>query len=51
MQPNIKTGITFGIIGGLLTFLFGGWSVAVIGCLMGIGLGLGFGGRIEKAHH
>jgi ABC-type branched-subunit amino acid transport system permease subunit len=49
MQPNIKTGITFGVIGGLLTFLFGGWSVAVIGCLMGIGLGLGFGGRIEKS--
>ncbi|MBL8076512.1 MAG: hypothetical protein JNM55_01005 [Anaerolineales bacterium] len=49
MQPNIKTGITFGIIGGLLTFLFGGWSVAVIGCFMGIGLGLGFGGRIEKS--
>jgi branched-chain amino acid transport system permease protein len=49
MQPNIKTGITFGIVGGLLTFLFGGWSVAVIGCLMGIGLGLGFGGRIEKS--
>lgn len=49
MQPNIKTGISFGIVGGLLTFLFGGWSVAVIGCLMGIGLGLGFGGRILKS--
>jgi hypothetical protein len=37
----MKSGITFGIVAGLLTFLFGGWSVAVIGCLMGVGLGMG----------
>ncbi|MFN8412776.1 MAG: hypothetical protein U0Z26_10345 [Anaerolineales bacterium] len=49
MQPNIKSGITFGVIGGLLTFLFGGWSVAVIGMFMGIGFGLGLGGRISKS--
>ena len=47
-MQNIKSGITFGIIGGLLTFLFGGWSVAVIGCLMGVGLGMGLGGKLER---
>ena len=40
MQQNVRSGITFGIIGGLLTFIFGGWSVGVIGILMGFGLGL-----------
>ncbi len=43
-----RSGITFGIIGGLLTFLFGGLSVAVIGCLMGVGLGLGISGKLER---
>lgn len=47
-MKNIRSGITFGIIGGLLTFLFGGWSVAVIGSLMGVGLGLGLSGRFER---
>lgn len=44
----IKPGITFGIIGGLLTFLFGGWSVAVLGSFMGISLGLSLAGRFER---
>lgn len=39
MPPNIKSAVTFGLIGGLMTFLFGGWSVAVIGVLMGLALG------------
>ena len=43
-----KSGITFGVIGGLLTFLFGGWSVAIIGTLMGVGLGMGLGGKFER---
>ncbi len=43
-----KSGITFGIIAGLFTFLFGGWSVAVIGSLMGVGLGLRLGGTFER---
>jgi len=47
-MKNIRSGITFGIIGGLLTFLFGGWSVAVIGSLMGVGLGMGLGGKLER---
>lgn len=48
MNPNIKTGITYGIIGGLLTFLFGDWSVAVISIMMGAGLGLALSGHLEK---
>ena len=52
MKQNIKSGIIFGIIGGLLTFLFGKWSVAVIGILMGTGLGLSIGGEfIDKDRH
>jgi branched-chain amino acid transport system permease protein len=42
------TGILFGFIGGFLTLLFGGWSVAVIGCLMGVGLGMALSGSLER---
>jgi branched-chain amino acid transport system permease protein len=48
MNQNIKSGITFGMVGGLLTFLFGGWSVAVIGTAMAVGLGLSFSSRFER---
>jgi branched-chain amino acid transport system permease protein len=44
----MKSGITFGIIAGLLTFLFGGLSVAVIGCLMGVGLGMRLSSQVER---
>lgn len=44
----IKPGITFGIIGGFLTFLFGGWSVAVLGSFMGLSLGLSLASRFER---
>ena len=44
----MRSGITFGIIAGLLTFLFGGWSVAIIGSLMGVGLGMGLGSGLER---
>lgn len=47
-MQNIKSGITFGLIGGFLTFLFGGWSVVVIGLYMGIGLGLLLAGRFPR---
>ncbi len=50
MQPRyIRTGLIFGFLGGLLAFIFGGWSVAVIGVLMGLGLGLSLGARFERA--
>ena len=48
-MENIKSGITFGIIGGLMTFLFGGWSVAVLALFMGTGLGLLLSGRLARA--
>jgi len=47
-MKHIRSGITFGLIGGGLTLLFGGWSVAVIGILMGVGLGLALGGSFER---
>lgn len=43
-----KQGITFGIIAGMLTFLFGGLSNAVIGGLMGVGLGLAICSNFER---
>jgi branched-chain amino acid transport system permease protein len=48
MNQNIKTSITFGVAGGLLAFLFGGWSVTVIGEVLGIGLGLLLGSRLKR---
>jgi branched-chain amino acid transport system permease protein len=48
MNQNLKTGLIFGLLGGLLTFIFGGWSVAIIGVLMGIGLGLALTPRLKR---
>ena len=48
MNQNIRTGIIFGLIGGFLTFIFGGWSVLIVGLLMGIGLGLTISGRLSR---
>jgi branched-chain amino acid transport system permease protein len=48
MKRAIRTGITFGAIGGFLTFIFGGWSVLMIGLLMGIGLGLALAGQFKR---
>ena len=48
MQQNRKSGFTFGIIGGLLAFIFGGWSVGIIGILMGVGLGLSISSHLPK---
>ncbi len=48
MPKPIRTGLTFGIIGGVLTFIFGGWSVLMIGLLMGAGLGLSLGSQFKR---
>ncbi len=48
MRRPIRSGITFGIIGGVLTFIFGGWSVLMIGLLMGAGLGLALAGGLKR---
>jgi branched-chain amino acid transport system permease protein len=47
-MKHIRSGIIFGIIGGLFTFLFGGWSVLVIGGFMGLGLGLSLSNSLER---
>lgn len=47
-MQHIRSGIIFGIIGGVFTFLFGGWSVLVIGSLMGIGLGLSISNHLDR---
>ncbi len=47
-MQNLRTSIIFGLVGGFLTFLFAGWSVAVIGVLMGISLGLAISGRLKR---
>jgi branched-chain amino acid transport system permease protein len=48
MRQNVKSGLTFGLVGGLVTFIFGGWSVAVIGVLMGLALGLTLANRFDR---
>jgi branched-chain amino acid transport system permease protein len=45
---NIRLSVLFGVIGGILTFLFEGWSVAVVGILMGISLGLAISGQLKR---
>lgn len=44
----IKSGISFGIAAGFLTFLFGGWSVTMIGGMLGVSLGLIIGGNFKR---
>ena len=46
-MQHIRTGVLFGVIAGLLTFLFSGWSVAVMGLFAGVGLGLALESRME----
>jgi len=48
MLKNIRLGITFGIIAGFLAFIFGGWSVAVLGVLCGVGLGMAFSSGLKR---
>ena len=44
----LHSGIIFGILGGLVVFLFGDWSVMVIGVIVGVALGLSFGARVKE---
>ena len=48
MRQHMRTAITFGVVGGLLTFIFGGWAVAILGILMGVALGFFGGGQYER---
>jgi branched-chain amino acid transport system permease protein len=46
-MQHIRTGVTFGVLAGLFTFLFGGWSVAVLGVFAGVGLGLALESKLK----
>jgi branched-chain amino acid transport system permease protein len=48
MRKNIISGVIFGAAGGLMTFIFGGWSVAILGVFMGTALGFILSGSLEK---
>jgi branched-chain amino acid transport system permease protein len=48
ISNTVRSGLVLGLVGGLLTLPFGGWSPAVLGTLSGLGLGLMLGGRMEK---
>ena len=49
MKEEIRSAITVGVLGGLVVFLFGGWSAALIGILVGILIGLSNGSRANPA--
>ena len=48
MRKNIVSGVIFGAAGGLMTFIFGGWAVAMLGIFMGIALGFILSSRQER---
>ena len=48
MRKNIISGVIFGAAGGLMTFIFGGWAVAMLGIFMGIALGFILSSRQER---
>ncbi len=48
MKPEIKSGLITGLLGGAVVFLFGGWSVAILGILLGVIIGLSNGSRANK---
>jgi branched-chain amino acid transport system permease protein len=48
MNKNLRSALILGAIGGFVTFIFGGWSVTVVGIVMGVGLGLILGGRVKR---
>ncbi len=48
MKPEIKSGLITGLLGGGIVFLFGGWSSAVLGILLGVIIGLSNGSRADR---
>ncbi|MEW6030048.1 MAG: ABC transporter permease subunit [Chloroflexota bacterium] len=48
MKPELKSALITGMLGGLVVFLFGGWSVSVLGILIGIVIGLSNGSRYNR---
>jgi branched-chain amino acid transport system permease protein len=50
MNKDIRTALILGAIGGFVTFIFGGWSVSVLGVVIGIALGLTVGAHIKRTN-
>jgi branched-chain amino acid transport system permease protein len=48
MKTEQKSGLFMGLVGGFITFLFGGWSAAVAGIIVGVMLGLSLSSRLKK---
>ena len=48
MKKHVRSALILGAIGGFVTFLFGGWSVAVLGVVIGIAIGLTLGGQVKR---
>src|SRR6478609_5295282 len=48
MSAQVKAGIWAGVIGGLVVVIFGGWSVMVVGVIMGVALGLTLGSHVPR---
>ena len=48
MSAQVKAGLWSGVIGGFVVILFGGWSVMVVGVIMGVALGLTLGSHVER---
>ncbi len=46
MNPQYKTSIIIGLVAGFVVILFGGWAVAVVGAIAGMGLGYALGGKV-----
>ncbi|MCX6081020.1 MAG: branched-chain amino acid ABC transporter permease [Chloroflexi bacterium] len=48
MKTQIRSGLTFGLVGGFGIILFGGWAAAVVGIMVGVALGLSLGGKVIR---
>ncbi len=48
MSTQVRAGLWAGVIGGFVVILFGGWSVMVVGVIMGVALGLTLGSHVER---
>jgi branched-chain amino acid transport system permease protein len=48
MKSEIRSGLVTGLLGGGIVFLFGGWSSALLGVLLGVVIGLSNGSRAPR---
>jgi len=48
MSQQVKAGLWAGLAGGVVVIIFGGWSVMVLGVIMGVALGLTLGAHVER---